>query len=246
MAFGHAHLLETLVRRIEVRDVLSDEEKQALVAAAGEHRQYPAGATMVKEGDLPKSSTLLVEGITSRYSVTEDGRRQITAIHVPGDFVDLHSFPLQKMDHSIGAITACDVIAFPHHALRAITERHPHLTRLLWMLTLIDGAIHRRWLLSMGQTSALSHFAHFICEIYIRLEAVGLAAGRRMTLPITQAELGDILGISPVHVNRVLQDLRRDGLLIWEGGAVDIPSWSRLAEAGQFDDGYLLLERLPR
>ena len=238
--------LELLYRRIEVRDRLSEEERQALLDAAGESKAFPVGATIVHEGDRPHSCTLLVDGFASRFNVTDDGERQITAIHVAGDFVDLHSFPIKRMDHSIGAMSECQVLMFPHANLITITESFPHLTRLLWLLTLMDGAIHRRWLVAMGRTSALSQMAHFICETYLRLEGVGHASDHRMSLPMTQSELADCLGISAVHANRVLQELRNTGLLTWENKEVHILDWQRLVETGKFSDEYLVRERMPR
>jgi CRP-like cAMP-binding protein len=243
---ANAILLDRFFRRIEVRDELSENEKNALMKGAGAIRTYEVGADLVKEGDRPQVSTLLLTGLASRYNITDSGRRQITAFHVPGDFVDLHSFPLRTMDHSVGALTRCEVVQFPHSALREITEQHPHLARLLWMLTLLDGAIHRRWLFAMGRMPALEHFAHLVCETYVRLEVVGLAADHQMRLPLTQNELSDMLGISSVHTNRVLQDLRSQGLLIWDGEDIRIPDWPRLAEVAQFNDAYLFLEKIPR
>jgi CRP-like cAMP-binding protein len=241
-----AAALDLLFRRIEVRDDLSADEKLALLGASGEFRMFAAGDTIVHQGDRPKHCTLLVNGFASRFSILDDGGRQITAVHVAGDFVDLHSFPLKRMDHNIGALSECEILQFPHTALTDVTSRHPHLTRLLWMLTLLDGAIHRRWLVAMGRTSALSHTAHLICELYLRLEAVGKASDFRMQLPLTQIELADTIGISSVHANRVLQELRASKMISWEGREVRLLDWNRLADVGRFDDEFLFREKLPR
>lgn len=238
--------LTELFKKLETRDQLSDAERLALQQAAGEIRRYPAGSDLVVEGSEPTASTLLVDGMASRYNLTESGKRQITAVHVPGDFVDLHSFPLKRMDHSVGALTNCVVVAFPHAGLERLTENFPHLTRMLWMLTLIDGALHRRWLVSMGRTFAESHLAHFLCEIYLRLEVVGRAGGHRMKLPVTQQELGDILGVSAVHANRTVQALRADHLIEWTGPDVRMLDWDRLVDVGQFEPSFLYFERRPR
>jgi CRP-like cAMP-binding protein len=164
---------------------------------------------------------------------------------VLGDFVDLHSFLLGKMDHGVVALTPCRVGVVPHEELRAITERYPHLTRLLWLSTLIDGAIHREWLVAMGRRSALGHTAHLICELFLRLQAVGQVDGTTMQLPITQAELGDTLGISTVHVNRVVQELRNQGLITWRGEKLTIDDWDALRNAAEFDPTYLHLNAKP-
>ena len=127
-----------------------------------------------------------------------------------------------------------------------VTEQFPHLTRLLWLLTLLDGAIHREWLVGMGRLSAQQRTGHLICETYIRLRAIGLASGESFPFPVTQIALADALGISTVHVNRVIQDLRQSGLIQWENGTVTILDWPRLLEMSQFDDGYLHLVQEPR
>jgi len=238
--------LDLLSRRIEIRDDLSAEERQALLASATDFRLFAAGATIVEHGERPQICTLLVKGFASRFNYTEEGGRQITAVHVAGDFVDLHSLPLKRMDHGIGALSECLVLYFPHSNLVRVTEEHPHLTRLLSMLTMLDAAIHRRWLVAMGRTSSLSHMAHFLCELYLRLEAVGQAADCHMELPLTQAELADVLGISAVHANRILQELRGRQLLTWEGSHIHLVNWPFLVAEAQFSDEFLFREKVRR
>jgi CRP-like cAMP-binding protein len=184
---------------------------------------------------------LLVKGFAARYKVLQSGKRQITAIHVAGDFVDLHGFLLKKMDHAIVALTPCTIATVAHDTLREITERHPHLARLLWLSTLIDSAIHREWLVAMGRRSAREHMAHLFCELYLRLQLVGLTKDNSYEMPITQAELGDTLGISTVHVNRVVQELRGDGLITWRGNRLTVDDWDRLQEVAEFTPTYLSL-----
>lgn len=231
---------------ISARDDLSSEERAAIQDAALETRVFKAGEDMVSQGDRPATSTLVVSGLTARYSTVEDGGRQITGLHVAGDFVDLHSFPLQLMDHSVTAITTCEVVTFPHKELRAITEEYPHLTRVLWLLTLLDGAIHRQWMVAKGRLTADEQMAHLFCEQFVRAQVAGLAQGQSYWFPLTQAQLGDALGLSIVHTNRTLQRLRRTGALDWQDGTVEIFNWSLLRELGQFDPSYLHLEKLRR
>jgi CRP-like cAMP-binding protein len=233
--------VDLLIRKLEERDRLSEEEKQVLAAALGPSKSVSADSDMVREGDRPSESTLLVEGFAARYKVLQSGKRQITAIHIPGDFVDLHSFLLKKMDHAIAALTPCTVATVPHDTLRHITERHPHLARLLWLSTLIDSAIHREWLVAMGRRSAREHMAHLFCELYLRLQLVGLTKDNSYEMPITQAELGDTLGISTVHVNRVVQELRADGLITWRGNRLTVDDWDRLRQVAEFTPTYLSL-----
>ena len=235
-----------LVAKLERRDSLSPAEKHLLENI--ESRVWDVGADedIVSEGGRPNESMLLLDGFAARYKVLKDGKRQITAVHVVGDFVDLHSFLMKKMDHAVLALTPCKLAAVSHQTLRDITEKHPHLTRLLWHSTLIDSAIHREWLVAMGRRSATSHLAHFICEMFSRLETVGETEKYSFRLPLTQAELGDALGLSTVHVNRVLQELRAKRLIIWKSDLVVIEDWAGLVEAAEFDPTYLSLDREPR
>jgi CRP-like cAMP-binding protein len=239
--------IDALVRKLERRDTVSDEEKAALLNAAGVIETYPAGADLVREGDRPDRSMLVAQGFTTRYRLLADGTRQITAIHLPGDFVDLHSFLLKTMDHAVGALSPCRIVTFPHNNLKLITERYPHLTRMLWLMTLLDAAIHREWIVAMGRRSALEQMAHLLCEIFTRLNVVGLGdRDRELILPINQTELGDTLGLSTVHVNRTLQQLRGDNLISWQGQSVRILDWDRLVRVAQFDPAYLHLDAEPR
>ena len=155
-------LLEAFFRKLERRDVLFPKERAALTAAAGAEAIFEAGSDIVREGDRPHQSTLVLSGFCTRYRLLSSGQRQITSIQIPGDFVDLHSLLLKEMDHAVGALSRCHVITFPHDRLVAITEDFPHLTRLLWLMTLIDAAIHREWLVAMGRRSASQQLAHLI------------------------------------------------------------------------------------
>ena len=236
-------VLATFLRKLEVRDEVSAEEKAALVACASETVSFGAGDDLVREGERPDTSMLVLDGFSSRYRDTADGARQITAIHIPGDFVDLHSLLLREMDHSVGALSACRVMRFPHARLRALTQTHPHLTRLLWLMTLIDASIHREWL-AAAANSAPEQIAHLICELYVRLGITGLiATDDSFTLPLTQVELGEALGLSAVHVNRSLQQLRSEGLFSWQNQTIRILDWNGLQRRGSFDARYLHLVR---
>jgi len=234
-------VIAALVQKLSRRDDLSEDARQALGALLGPQRRVPAGSLVVEPGDRPGHSTFLAAGFCARYSLTLDGNRQLTEINVPGDFVDLHSLLMKQMDHGVVALSDCVIAPAPHRDLRRLTETHPHLTRLLWLETVIDGAIHRRWLVAMGRQSAASRLAHLICELYLRLEAAGQARDRRFNVPLTQVDLGDILGLTPVHVNRVMMDLRHQGLIEWKAAQVTILDWNQLAHFADFDPTYLRL-----
>jgi CRP-like cAMP-binding protein len=239
-----AHL-QPFLRKLELRDALSELEKRALLACAADEVDFASGADLVREGDRPQVSMLVLDGFTTRYHDSPDGTRQITAIHIPGDFVDLHSFLLKEMDHSVGALSHCRVLRFPHPRLTALTEAQPHLTRLLWLLTLIDSSIHREWLIAASRT-APEQLAHLICELYVRLAVTDLITDRTFTLPVTQMELGEALGLSAVHVNRTLQQLRSEGLFSWQNQEIQILDWEALKRRGSFDARYLHLVKEPR
>jgi CRP-like cAMP-binding protein len=236
-----APYVAAFVAKLEQRDALSPQERTILASAATGGRRVAVGQDIVREGDRPKESTLMLSGYSARYNVLADGRRQISALHVKGDFVDLHSFLVHRMDHGVVALSDCTVCVVSHDALMSITERHPHLTRLLWLSTLVDAAIHRRWLVAMGRLSAPAQFAHLLCELWHRLAVVGEADRYGFDLPLTQAQLADVLGLSLVHVNRVTQELRQQGLIAWRNRRLTILDWPRLSAAAAFDPGYLNL-----
>jgi CRP-like cAMP-binding protein len=238
--------IDTLLLKLRARDSVSEEEERALRDSFSEVREVGAGRTITRSGVPLNESTLLIDGIACRYKDLADGERQIMELHVSGDFVDLHSFLLKRLEHNVGALTNVRLMPVPHDRLREISENYPHLTRLLWFSTLLDAAIHRERILSVGRRSAMARIAHLLCEMYLRLKMVGLAGEHRFTLPITQADLADANGLTPVHVNRMLRKLRDDGLLTFRGGEVLIHDWERLKQVAEFSDSYLFVERRPR
>jgi CRP-like cAMP-binding protein len=235
-----------LILNLEQRDRLSAEERRALEDAFVRTSTVSRGEDIVREGERPDESKLLLEGFAARYKGLRNGKRQITALHVTGDFVDLHSLVLKPMDHAVLALTPCKLAVVPHQALRDLTEQHPHLARMFMLSIALDGAIHRQWLAMAGKAVALSQTAHLVCELYLRLKAVGEADDNSLNLPLTQTELGDVLGLSAVHVSRTIQDLQRQGLLTRRRNKVEIHNWERLCDVAEFDPTYLNLQPEPR
>ncbi|HEU4986027.1 MAG TPA: Crp/Fnr family transcriptional regulator [Rhizobiaceae bacterium] len=233
---------QPLLIKLARRDELSDEERHAIEAAIAKIETVVAGHELVAEGARLNYSILLIEGLCARCKIMRDGTRQIASLHIDGDFIDLHSFVLKVMDHTIVALTQCRIAIVPHERLKLITERYPHLTRLLWLNTVIDAAIHREWLVSVGRRTVQASLAHLLCEMYLRLQAVGKVAGWSFALPVTQADLGDMLGLSVVHVNRNVKKLRETGFITWEGSRITIRNWDRLTELAEFDPTYLNLQ----
>jgi CRP-like cAMP-binding protein len=239
-------VIDRLLMKLRARDEISAEEERALRGAMGEEHQLPADRTFIRRGEELCHSTLLLDGLLCRYKDLGGGERQITELHVAGDFADLHSFTLKKLDHNMMALTPCKVAAVPHEALAKITRDHPHLTRVLWFLTNLDAAIHREWVLSLGRRSALARMANLFCELHVRLGIVGLADEAGYALPLTQEELAECLGLTAVHVNRTLKELRERGLVEFRSGRVQLHDLDGLKRAAEFDPAYLYLDRRPR
>jgi len=239
-------MLESLYLNLGQHDALSEEEKALLAGAMSLEKYVAAGEDIVSEGTRPIHSTLIVDGLAARYKVLEDGGRQFTSLQIAGDFVDLHAFLLKTMDHGIIALSPCHVLKADHGKLKAITEQAPHLTRLLWLDTLVDGAIHREWIVAMGRRSKTSHLAHLICELFVRLQVVKKTRDMSFHLPLSQAQLADVLGLSVVHMNRVIGTLRRMNVINWTNHSIEILDWQRLVGLAEFDPTYLSMAREPR
>lgn len=238
--------IDLLIRRLQQRDRLSADEIETLQSLPVARTSYARREYIVHAGVPQTRSRIVIDGWVARSNTFVDGRRQITQLHVPGDFFDLHSFLVKALDHDVIALTPCTIAEVDHALLRRVSETQPHLARLLWMLTLIDAATYREWLLLAGSADAYRHVAFILCELYVRLESVGLASRHEMDFPLTQEELGDVCGITAIHVNRVLQELRRDGLIVTASRHLRFPDWRRMTAAAQFDPSYLSLTPMPR
>ncbi|MXQ14815.1 Crp/Fnr family transcriptional regulator [Microvirga makkahensis] len=232
-----------LIGRLERHGSLSGEEKQVLRDISSRTAVYRPREEIVPEGSTPAHSSLILSGFATRHNHSLDGKRQITAFHVPGDFADLHSFLLKKMEDGVAALTECTVAQVAHSDLKEITKNYPYLTRVLWHTTLVDAAVHRAWMTTLGRMEARERLAHFLCEMRDRLDTIGLMQDNSYELPITQEELGDAFGISTVHVNRVLQDLRAEGLITSRGKTLVINDWERLQQVGQYSSDYLHIDQ---
>lgn len=221
---------------------LTAEERARLEGAIVEIKTFPPRKIVVHAGDTLHQSLLLIDGFMSRYIDDRNGLRQLVAVHVPGDFVDLHAYPLKVLDHDVATITATSVAIVPHAKLDQIFAEMPQLERKLWFATLIDAAIHRAWLFRLGRLDAVGRVAHFLCETNARLVSAGLSDGRRFALGITQVDLAEICGLTNVHVNRVMRQLREDGLCVFRSSLVEILDPERLVARGQFDPAYLYID----
>lgn len=221
------------------RELLSNEEWQALDDAITGIETLPARASMARRGEPIYHSKYLIEGFVYRYMDDVSGRRQLLAVHIPGDFVDLHGYPLRRLDHDIATLTPVKLAAFDHRGLTALIDRRTDLMRMLWFSTLIDAAMHREWIFGLGRLDAEGRVAHFFCEMTTRLRMVDMAAGDRYVLPLTQNDLAEACGMTGVHVNRVLRVLREGGLMSFRSGQVEINDFAGLARLAEYDGAYL-------
>ncbi|MFN3946235.1 MAG: Crp/Fnr family transcriptional regulator [Allosphingosinicella sp.] len=239
-------MIERHLMKLRARDDLTDEEEQAIRSAVADVKEVSADQVYVRAGDPLTAATLLLDGIMCRAKDLRNGERQISELNVAGDFVDVHGFTLKQLDHNLITLTDCRVASVPHARLREITEAFPHLARLYWFGTNLDAAIHREWELSLGRRTAYARIAHLFCELRARLELVGLADGDGYDLAVTQGDIAECMGLTPVHVNRMLKQLREEGLVEFRDRRVAILDWEGLARAGEFDPSYLYLGRRPR
>ncbi len=232
-----------LIRKLESITILSAREKAALLRLPMQVRDMRSDQDLVCEGDSPSQCCLILEGFAATYKLRPNGKRQILAFHIPGDTPDLQSLHVEVMDINLVTISHCKVAFIQHPHLHELCDSHPRLAGVFWRGTLIDASIFREWMLCLGRRSASQHMAHLLCEMMLRLQAVGLAEEHSFRFPATQAELGDALGLSTVHANRVVQELRGKNLITWERNTVTILDWDALVRLGEFNPTYLHLTR---
>lgn len=221
------------------REALSDDDLRAVEGLIAEVREVPARKTVLKSGEPLDYSSYLIDGFMCRYMDDRDGRRQLVALQISGDFVDLHAFPLRWLDHDIGTITPCRIGIVPHERLQALQHERPQLTRMLWFSTLLDAAMHREWIFRLGRLNALGRVAHFLAELEYRLRMVDESDGRRFPLPMLQADLAEACGMTPVHLNRVVRRLRDLDLVTLRDGQAFVSDLKALWQLAEFDPRYL-------
>ena len=229
------------MRHINLLPDLSTEEQAALEKLLSKTVEFGAGQEIMREGDQPGFTSVLVEGIACRCRQLPNGSRQIMTFNIPGDWIDLNSFFLKTLDHGVHAMTRCRVAQIPHAQVRELIETHPRVGQTMWRNTMVEGAVVREWVVNIGRRDAYERVAHLMCELHARLEAIGMTDGYTYELPLTQTDLADSVGVSTVHVNRVLQKLRHEGLISFGGKSVVIHDWDRLREIGDFSPSYLHL-----
>jgi CRP-like cAMP-binding protein len=224
---------------------LTADERRALSELPFHVRSLEPRQDISREWDRPSQCCVLLEGMACRYKIIGAGKRQIFSFHIAGDIPDLQSLHLDVMDHNLGTVSRVTVGFLPHETMRAFLRAHPRISDVFWRDTLIEGAIFREWIAGLGARSAYTRLAHLFCELFTRMRAVGLASGEshEMPLPLTQAEMGEAMGLSLVHINRTLKALRGDGLIETQRASLVILDWAGLQKAGEFDPVYLHLRK---
>jgi CRP-like cAMP-binding protein len=232
---------EALITKLAVSNKLDDGDIHALHGLNIREKLLGPRVTIVSDGTRPTESCLLVKGYVFRIKMTPDGGKQVLSIHIPGEVPDLQSLHLKVMDHDLETVTDCTLGFIAHDDLKNVTRQRPNLAAALWRETLIDGAIFREWIVNVGQREALPRMAHLLLEMHERLKGIGLTRNSGFELPVTQTDLSDCLGLSAVHTNRVLQELRREKLISVNRGEFRILDLSRMKELAGFDAAYLHL-----
>jgi CRP-like cAMP-binding protein len=242
MSFSASNDFQPVIRKLNSVFTLTGSEREAVESLPMLIHPVRADQDIVREGDRPTRCFAVLDGFAASFKLTGEGKRQILAFHIPGDLPDLQSLHLEELDCSIGTITACKLGFIQHEPLRELCASQPRIASAFWRDTLVEAAIFREWTTNVGRREAYARLAHVLCELVVRMRAVGLAEDHRCELPMTQAELADATGISTVHVNRTLQELRGDELITLKGGKLQVLDWPRLKEAGDFDPRYLHLK----
>ena len=232
-------VLATLLRRLNAVTGLDDNDIAAIRALPIVVRPSEAGRAIVSDGDRPTECCLVIEGFCVRSKTIENGQRQILSLHIPGDIPDLQSLYLRRMDHDLITLVPSTLGFISHASLRAMTRANPNITAVLWRDTLIDAAMFREWIVNVGQRPAVSRLAHIVVELRKRLAITGYAESDLVEMPLTQEQIGEALGITPVHANRIIKQLRDENVVDINRGRVQVLDETRLAELAQFDDRYL-------
>ncbi len=230
------------VAKLEHGAQLTSADRAKLRKIADSSRMVEARTTLIREGEEPRGAYLVLDGIACRCKILQDGSRQILAYLLPGDICHSDRKVVGEMDHSVATISECAIVDIPRDVIDDLAQHHPHIQLALQWSALADESTLREWLVSMGRRNAINQLAHLFCELLIRLRVIGRTLDDSYELPLTQEELGDALGLSVVHVNRVLQSLREEQLVSFRGKRLTILDFDRLKERAGFNPNYLHLK----
>ena len=233
------HSLGPLVRRWSKFAQLSSEDASALLSLPFIRKSFGKDAYIVREGQETNECCLLLRGLAYRQKLLRDGSRQIISFHIPTEFVDLQNGLLGLADHSVQSLNHSEFAVIPKTALMQVVDARPAVRKAMWLDTLIDASIFREWVVNVGRRDSRARIAHVLCELALRLEQIGAGLDGRFDFPITQEQLADATGLTPVHTNRTLQSLRKDGLIQLTAKSLTVLDWEGLRAVGDFDELYL-------
>lgn len=237
---------DLLVRALSGYLRMTDEEVAALQELSrGKVRSFRGRRDIMREGEHPQAPYLVRSGWLCRYKALADGRRQIIAILLPGDIFDLNQDLIGELDHSIATITPAQLIELNPQRVRQVIAKFPRLIEAFYWREMVNNAVLREWVLNVGQRRGLQRIAHLICELYWRLDKLGLANDNSIRFPITQGDLADATGLTPVHVNRMMKQLRDSGMIRLRSRKLALPNLFALQDEAAFNDNYLHLGHKP-
>jgi CRP-like cAMP-binding protein len=233
------------LERLLLRSALTAEEQRLVLALTGERARFGAHVDIIMPGQTVENACLVERGLVARYDQMLDGRRQITSFYIPGDMCDLHSVVAPKASWSITAISPATIVRIPHRQLRDLCIRNPAIALAFWRDGTVDASIFAKWVGNLGRKNAKARISHVMCEMGMRNEAAHLGSRTSYELPVTQEQLGEATGLTPVHVNRTLQQIRGQDLLRFANRQVEILDWDGLASLAEFDPDFLMLDGPP-
>jgi CRP-like cAMP-binding protein len=233
-----------MVQKLLRWDILDRGDEHALLSLPHQVRSVSKHHHLVREREETTHCCLMISGYSTRHKIVASGARQIVAIHMRGDMIDLQNAMLGVADHSVQMLTDGEVASIPREALRDLALARPRIGLALWSDTLVDGSVFREWIANVGRRDSVTRLAHLLCEFALRLKMAGLGEQSGYELPMTQEELADTLGLTSVHVNRTLKELERLGLIARSTvRSISIADWRQLAAVGDFDSTYLHLSK---
>jgi CRP-like cAMP-binding protein len=236
------HPLEHLVRNLELRSPLAAEDREAVLSLPYTLRTLEPSTYTIREADAPVHCAVLVSGFAYRQKLTGNGDRQIVALHIPGDALDFQNLFLDVSDHSIQMLTRGEVAVLNISDLQALARERAAIGHAILVKILVEASIFREWVLNVGRRDARMRVAHILCELGVRLDSEALSQDYAYDLPMTQEQLADAVGLTPVHVNRTLKSLETDGLIVRSKRSISFPDWQRLRSVGDFNERYLHLQ----
>jgi CRP-like cAMP-binding protein len=232
-------LRAALLKRLQVSSGISEDDVSEILALPIAVKQYPAERAVIRDGERATECCLVADGFCVRSKTISDGKRQILSLHIPGEIPDLMSLFLHVMDHDLSTLTPCTLGFISHEALRKLHQRRPNVAEIFWRDTLIDASTLREWIVNVGQRAAPARLAHVMAELRARLKVIGRVDGNSFELPLTQEQIADALGITAVHANRVIRQLREDGIADLHRGRANVLNETKFQELSDFDGRYL-------